>query len=171
MRIYPLLLCGSMTILAAAQEPLITDTAQHKWFSTDRVHVLAEPIRGTTLPNEFQLPLVGSEEPSLYDPAQYNRFNAFMARLHAESIEASAAAPLDEYQLVWVLHDNGYFASVALVDSVVTLQSMLPKGGISFPGGTLDDVTFHGEHFAVRVHDVPVSMLDLTQWYFERKGP
>ena len=128
MRIYPLLLCGSMTILASAQERLIIDTAQSKLF------------------------------------------NSFMSRLRAEPVRALTPAPLDEYHLVWVLHDNGYFSTVAPVDSVVTLQSMLPKGGISFPGGTLDDVTFHGEHFAVRVRDVPVSMLDITQWYFERKA-
>lgn len=171
MRSFLLLLLASLAVPAAAQEPLISDTAQYNGFNTVRVHVLAEPIRGTTLPNEFQLPLVGSEEPSLHDSAQYNRYNTFMARLRAEPIRASAAAPLDEYQLVWVLHDNGYFSTVALVDSVVTLQSMLPKGGMSYPGGTMDDVTFHGERFAIRVRDVPVSMLDLTQWYFERKEP
>ncbi|MCB9164390.1 MAG: hypothetical protein H6592_08150 [Flavobacteriales bacterium] len=168
MRIYPLLLCGSTTIPAAAQEPLISDTAQHNGFNSVRVRVLAEPIRGTTLPNEFQLPLVGCEEPSLHDSAQYNRYNTFMARLSAEPIRASAAAPLDEYQLVWVLHDNGYFSTVAPVDSVVTLKSMIPDR-FTYPGGTMDDVTFYGERFAVRVRDVPVSMLDLTQWYFERR--
>ena len=126
MRIYPLLLCGSMTILAAAQERHLMDTAQYKLYNT------------------------------------------FMSRLRAEPVQAVAPATLDEYHLVWVLHDNGYFSTVAPVDSVVTLQSMLPKG-ISYPSGTLDDVTFHGEHFAVRTRDVPVGMLDLTQWYFERR--
>lgn len=110
-----------------------------------------------------------AQERLLADSAQYSRFSAFMALLHAEPIQASAAAPLDEYQLVWVLHDNGYFSTVAAVDSVITLRSMLPKGGMSYPGGTKEDVTFYGERFAVRARDVPVSMLDLTQWYFERK--
>ncbi|MCB0767981.1 MAG: hypothetical protein KDB95_12300, partial [Flavobacteriales bacterium] len=80
-----------------------------------------------------------------------------------------APATLGEYHLVWMLHDNGYIRTVASVDSVVTLQSMFPDRS-TYPGGTLDDVTFHGEHFAVRVRDVPVSMLDITQWYFERKA-
>ena len=127
MRIYPLLLCGSMTVLASAQERLIIDTAQSKLF------------------------------------------NSFMSRLRAEPVRALASAPLDEYQLVWVLHDNGYIRTVASVDSVVTLQSMFPDRS-TYPGGTLDDVTFRGEHFAVRVRDVPVGMLDITQWYFERKA-
>ena len=103
------------------------------------------------------------------DTAQSKLFNSFMSRLRAEPVQAVAPATLDEDHLVWVLHENGYFSTVAPVDSVVTLQSMLPKG-ISYPSGTLDDVTFHGEHFAVRVRDVPVSMLDITQWYFERKA-
>ena len=127
MRIYPLLLCGSMTILASAQERLLMDTAQYKLY------------------------------------------NSFMSRLRAEPVQAVAPATLGEYHLVWMLHDNGYIRTVASVDSVVTLQSMFPDRS-TYPGGTLDDVTFHGEHFAVRVRDVPVSMLDITQWYFERKA-
>lgn len=170
MRSFLFLLFVPLAFPAAAQEPLNTDTAQHNGFNNVRVHVLAEPIRGTTLPNEFQLPLVGPEEPSLHDSAQYNRYYTFMAHLRAEPIRASAAAPLDEYQLVWVLHDNGYFSIVAPVDSVVTLKSMIPDR-FTYPGGTMDDVTFYGERFAVRVRDVPVSMLDLTLWYFERKVP
>ena len=101
------------------------------------------------------------------DTAVGNSFRAFEVRMLAESIRPEAAAPLSEYALVWVEHNNGYFTSVAPGDSSVTLLSMVPSGRMTYPGA-MDDVTFHGERFAVRVRDIPVGMLDLTRWFFER---
>lgn len=109
-----------------------------------------------------------AQDVPIHDTALWNRFHAFEARMLAEPVRPDAPAALNEYQLVWVEHNNGYFTSLAPGDSTITLETLFPKRRPGYPGAT-EVLTFHGDRFAVHVVDIPVSMLDITRRFFERR--
>jgi hypothetical protein len=96
------------------------------------------------------------------------RLHAFEVRMLEQPIQEKAPAPLSEYVLVWMEHDNGYFTTIVPGDTTTTLLSMLvPERQISL--GYMEGATYYGENYAVLVRDRPVSMLDRTRWFFERR--
>ncbi len=101
------------------------------------------------------------------DTVAMGGLRAFETRMLAQPVRPQPAAPLNKYKLVWTEHNNGYFIRITPGDTTTLSYLLAPAQGLAL--GFMEGVTYYGEHYAMLVRDRPVSMLDITRWFFERR--
>ncbi len=92
---------------------------------------------------------------------------AFRTRMFALPVLTQAPAPLSEYTLVWMEHHDGYSVFIQAVnDSTI---AAVHAARMHLLGRGIDVPVFHGDRYAVVTVDIPVSMQNLTIYYYERR--
>jgi hypothetical protein len=110
--------------------------------------------------------LAHGQHPERPDTPEADSLEAFRTRMFALPVLLKAPAPLSKYTLVWMEHNSGYAISIQAVNDSTRLsewgENLRQLSAVAHP-------TFYGDRYALITVDIPVSMMDLTLYYYERR--
>jgi hypothetical protein len=109
-----------------------------------------------------------AQHDTILTAALFDSLQAFQARMLAEPILTAPPLPTAGYELVWEEHDNGYYMTITQTGTGATAD-LQRRSEHAARLDTLPDATYFGERYLLLISDVPVSMLDRTRLYYQRR--